>query len=405
MLNYLLLPFCWLMVVACAAQTPTPPCTGQTREIYSQVLHEKRPVWVHVPATANPQERFPVLYVLDGENYFASTVSITEQMAGRWPRLIVVGILNTNRRRDLTPTHVAPTPPFVDPATAAVSGGGESFNQFLQAELIPRIDSLYPTTSYRVVSGHSLGGLAVVQLLATHADLFSAYLAIDPSLWWDQERTLKAAEATLQRTSFSCKSLFVAISQPLVPPGVDTLAAQHDQSDYTALYRAANHLVQVLRTTPTHQLLWQTKYYPYEQHGTVQLMGQYDGLKFLFDDYSFRPSQFTFRPKADLDSAVVAHFARVSRQMGYSVLPDEQLVNGLGYQYLSQNQLRKALVFFKRNVSNYPRSANAYDSLGDAYAQQGNKRQAITAYEQALRLAENPDPDTRRKLQALQRKH
>jgi predicted alpha/beta superfamily hydrolase len=404
MLKYLLLPFCWLIAIACAAQTPNPPCSGQTREVYSRVLHEKRPVWVHVPHTTNPQERFPVLYVLDGESYFASTVSITEQLAGRWPRLIVVGILNTNRRRDLTPTHVAPTPPFVDPATAAVSGGGESFNQFLQTELIPRIDSLYPTTPYRVVSGHSLGGLAVVQLLATHANLFSAYLAIDPSLWWDQERTLQAVEATLRRTSFSRKSLFVGISHPLLAPGVDTLTAQHDHSDYSALYRAASHLVQTLRNTSTHQLHWQTKYYPYEQHGTVQLMGQYDGLKFLFDDYSFRASQFTFQPKADLDSAIVAHFARVSRQMGYPVLPDEQLYNSLGYQYLGQNQPQKALVFFKRNVTNYPRSANAYDSLGDAYAQQGSKRQAITAYEQALRLAENPDPDTRRKLQKLQGK-
>ncbi|WP_416381052.1 hypothetical protein [Hymenobacter sp. GOD-10R] len=68
------------------------------------------------------------------------------------------------------------------------------------------MDSLYPTTSYRVVSGPSLGGLAVVQLLVTQADVFSAYLAIDPSFWLDQERTLCAAEATVGRTRFSHKS-------------------------------------------------------------------------------------------------------------------------------------------------------------------------------------------------------
>lgn len=402
MLKYLLLPLCWLVALGCLAQPRNPPCTGQTHELYSRVLHEKRTVWVHLPATANPQERSPVLYVLDGENYFATTVGITEQLAGRWPHLIVVGILNTNRGRDFTPTHVAASI-FVDPGAAAVSGGGESFSQFLQAELIPCIDSLYPTTPYRVLSGHSLGGLAVVQTLVTHPDLFSAYLALDPSLWWDQERTLQAAEATLQRTSFAHKSLFVASAQPLLPPGVDTLAAQHDHSDYTALYRAVTHLVQTLRSSPAHQLHWQAKYYPHEQHGTVQLLGQYDGLKFLFDDYGFRPSQFTFRPRADLDSAVTAHFARVSQQMGYQVLPDEQLVNNLGYLYLGQNQPQKALGFFQRNVANYPRSANAYDSLGDAYARQGKKRQAIAAYEQALGLAENPD--TRAKLRALQGKH
>lgn len=345
-----------------------------------------------------------MLYVLDGGSYFASTVAMTEQLAGRWPRLIVVGVLNTNRSRDFTPTHVAPNPPFVDPGAASVSGGGEQFSQFLRTELIPRLDSLYPTTPYRVLSGHSLGGLTVVQMLVTHSEAFSAYLALDPSLWWDQERPLRAAEATLQRADFAHKALFMAISQPLLPPGIDTLAAQHDRSDYSALYRATIHLAQALRSHPASQLRWQSKYYPHEQHGTVQLMGQYDGLKFLFDDYGFRTSQFTFRPKANLDSAIAAHFVRVSQQMGYRVLPDEQLLNSLGYQSLEQHQPQKALAFFKRNVANYPRSANAYDSLGDAYAQQGNKRQAITAYEQALRLAENPDPDTRRKLQALQGK-
>ncbi|MGI4740758.1 MAG: alpha/beta hydrolase-fold protein [Janthinobacterium lividum] len=403
MLNYLLLLCCWLTTFTCLAQPRTPSCSGQTVEIYSRVLQEKRTVWVHLPATTNPQERFPVLYVLDGESHFASTVAITEQLAGRWPRLIVVGVLNTNRSRDLTPTHVAPHPPFVDPGAAAVSGGGELFSQFLRTELTPRLDSLYPTTPYRVLSGHSLGGLAVVHMLVTHPEAFSAYLALDPSLWWDQERTLQAAEATLQRANFAHKALFLAISQPLLPPGVDTLAAQHDHSDYSAPYRATIHLAQTLRTSPPPQLRWQSKYYPHEQHGTVQLLGQYDGLKFLFDDYSFRPSQFTFRPNADLDSAIVAHFARVSRQMGYLVLPDEQLVNNLGYQRLGQHQLPKALAFFTRNVANYPRSANAYDSLGDAYAQQGNKRRAMLSYEHSLRLAETPD--TRRKLRALQAKH
>ena len=82
--------------------------------------------------------------------------------------------------------------------------------------------------------------------------------------------------------------------------------------------------------------------------------------------------------------------------------PDEPLLNSLGYAYLSQHQPQKALVLFQRNVANYPRSANVYDSLGDAYAQQGNKRRAIAAYQQALALG--ADADTRAKLQALQTK-
>lgn len=68
---------------------------------------------------------------------------------------------------------------------------------FIGTELIPRIDSLYPTTPYRILSGHSLGGFMVVNTLAHHADLFSIYIAVDPSLWWDQQKVLQTAEFAL----------------------------------------------------------------------------------------------------------------------------------------------------------------------------------------------------------------
>ncbi|WP_324680557.1 hypothetical protein [Hymenobacter sp. GOD-10R] len=104
-LSTILVLSCWLLVVPGLAQPSTSSCSGQRRDLYSQVPHEQRSIWVHVPATTNPQARFPVLYVLDGENYFASTVAVTEQLAGRWPRLIVVGILNTNRGRSGPDAH------------------------------------------------------------------------------------------------------------------------------------------------------------------------------------------------------------------------------------------------------------------------------------------------------------
>jgi len=394
-----LLTVLWTTVPGQAQPPPQPFCTGTVEGIYSRVLHEQRTFWVHLPATADRNQRFPVLYLLDGESHFAGTVGMVQQLAGRWPDLIVVGIVNTARNRDLTPTHVAPSS-LVDPNYAAVSGGGEKFMQFIGSELIPRIDSLYPTTPYRILSGHSLGGLTVVNTLAQHPDLFSAYLSIDPSLWWDQQQVLRTAETALATKKFAHKSLFIGISKPLLPPGMDTASAQHDGSDYTVLFRSVTHLTNTLRGVPANALRWRSTYYPDEQHGTVELLGQYDGLKFLFDEYSFRASKFTFQPNVDLDSAVTAHFAHVSQLMGYQVLPGEQLINNLGYTYLSRKQPQKAYAFFKRNVDNYPRSANAYDSLGDFYAQQGNKRQAIAAYTEALELQEIPD--TRRKLTALQ---
>ncbi|HEX3386461.1 MAG TPA: alpha/beta hydrolase-fold protein, partial [Mucilaginibacter sp.] len=88
---------------------------------------------------------------------------------------------NTNRMRDLTPTNVPPD---------KSSGGGEKFTDFIKTELMPHIDSIYPTASYKMLIGHSLGGLMAINTLINHPEMFNAYVAIDPSMWWDDRKLL-----------------------------------------------------------------------------------------------------------------------------------------------------------------------------------------------------------------------
>lgn len=145
---------------------------GTIDKVYSPTLKEERKIWIYNPANGNNTEHFPVLYLLDAEDYFFATVGIIKQMTGRWPSMIVVGITNTNRSRDLTPTS----------DNTPNSGGGSQFMRFIEKELMPHIDSLYPTAPYRLFSGHSLGGLTVINTLITNPKLFNAYIAIDPSL-------------------------------------------------------------------------------------------------------------------------------------------------------------------------------------------------------------------------------
>ncbi|MDP9048102.1 MAG: esterase family protein, partial [Bacteroidota bacterium] len=124
---------------------------GITDTIYSNILKEKRVMMVHVP-DGDKNQRYPVLYILDGEDHFQSAVAMVQQISGIIPDMIVVGVTNTNRVRDLTPTHVS---------NPNESGGGESFIKFIEQELAPYVDSKYPTAPYRIFSGHSLGGLTV----------------------------------------------------------------------------------------------------------------------------------------------------------------------------------------------------------------------------------------------------
>jgi predicted Zn-dependent protease len=99
---------------------------------------------------------------------------------------------------------------------------------------------------------------------------------------------------------------------------------------------------------------------------------------------------------------VVVHFKNVSNNLGYTVLPSEQLVNNLGYTCMGLQQPKKAYAFFKRNTDNYPQSSNAFDSLGDYYVWQNERTKAIAAFTESLRLHETAD--TRSKLENLKKK-
>ncbi|HMG68874.1 MAG TPA: alpha/beta hydrolase-fold protein, partial [Chitinophagaceae bacterium] len=189
---------------ACGQPTPANNdnkiVLGNIESINSGILHEKRKIWIYIPDSYknNPStsQRFPVVYLLDGDAHFYSVVGMIQQLSSVngnsiCPEMIVVGIPNTDRTRDLTPTHVAADPPFLDSNSSKNSGGGEQFTSFIEKELMPHIDSLYPTNSFKMLIGHSFGGLMVINTLMHHPKLFNAYVAIDPSMWWDDKKLLK----------------------------------------------------------------------------------------------------------------------------------------------------------------------------------------------------------------------
>ena len=392
---------CFLLVlffITASSQTAEKITIGTVKKIYSTILNEERSIWVYNPAqnTGDKKERIPVLYLLDAEDHFYSTVGMVKQMTGRWPALIVVGITNTNRGRDLTPTITG-----TDGMPVVNSGGGSRFMQFIEKELIPYIDTAYPTAPYRVFSVHSLGGLTVINTLLQSTHLFNAYIAIDPSLWWNKQALVQQSKKDFSSKRFDGVSLFVGRAKNM-PQNMDTVAAIKDTTSFTMLYRAVTQFVNDIRKSGDNGLRWETQYYPGESHGTVQLNGQYDALKFLFSYYQFRTSVFELNPDMNIDSALVAHFSNISRQLGYTVHPSQSLVNNLGYTCMSLKKWDKAAVFFKMNIDNYPLDANGYDSMGDFYAATGDAKKAIENYTKALTLGN--DPDTKQKLEDLKSK-
>lgn len=375
---------------------------GAIDSLQSRILGEQRKIWVHVPDGAN--QKYPVVYVLDGDGHFSSVVGMIQQLStggnNNCPKMIVVGITNTDRTRDLTPTHIDAAPPFMDSVSSKTSGGGEHFIAFIEKELMPHIEAKYPTAPYKMFIGHSFGGLAVMQTFVHHTDLFNAYICIDPSMWWDKQKLLKQAEKALAEKKFDGKSLYLGIANTL-EEGMDIKKVQKDTSAASEHIRSILALDMAFVKNKQNGLKYSSKYYPDDTHGSVPFITEYDALRFFFD---FFPMKFSMQDFTDSTGALADkyrnHFANLSQKMGYQLKPDEMEINFIGYDFLSRKLYKTAGSLFKLNVDNYPESFNVYDSYGDYFIAIGDQANAAIQLKKALAIKENEG--SRKKLEEIE---
>lgn len=393
--SFLIIIFSTLIV---KAQSQTKDINiGFIDSLDSKILNEKRRVLVHVPKGEG--KKFPVLYVLDGDDHFEALVGMIKRLnsTDNCPEMIIVGISNANRNRSRDLTHTKADDPRFQLRN---TGGGEKFMEFIEKELIPKIESNYPAAPYRIFVGHSAGGLFVMNTLLKQSYLFNAYLAIDPGMLHDDKRLLKEAQKILVENSFAGKSLFLAIANSM-PEGMDTLSVRKDNSFGSMIIRPILETQDLLlATSKANQLKFDSKYYAQDDHRSVAFLAEYDAIRFFFKEYKFvMKESYMTDPNVKLSAILDTHYKAVSKQLGYTVNPDENLVNDAGYEALEAKQFDKAGDLFKLNVLNYPQSSNVFDSLGDYFLEINDQANAIESFKKALALKEVPQ--TREKLEKL----
>lgn len=195
--------------------------------LQSKAVGEPRLVNVYTPTRyrTTPNVRLPVLYMPDGgiDEDFPHVVHTVDSLiaAGRIRPVIVVGVPNTQRRRDLTgPTRVA-----TDSTIAPQIGGSAAFRRFFSDELIPEIDRRYRTTSERAIIGESLAGLFIVETFLDQPALFSHYVALDPSVWWNAGALVDSARDRIARFDAAPRTFYFASSrEPSTAVGSGKLA-------------------------------------------------------------------------------------------------------------------------------------------------------------------------------------
>lgn len=235
----------------------------------SKVLNEKCKVFVYLPEPYEAgTEAYPVVYVLDGEYYSsftadAATLLAQSQLA---PNCIVIGITTNNRQRDFSPPLDEDSGQTQD---LKFAGGADNFLVYLRSELIPAVDARYRTAPYRVLIGHSAGGLLGYYALYKTPDLFQALVSVDGSTWWNKGKVGKAVIEYLSQHPgykgkiFECRK---DIKIPVRFPANVELLTYLDQKRPAGL--EYNYLE-----------------LPNESHGTIVFPGTYYGLKGIFSGY------------------------------------------------------------------------------------------------------------------------
>lgn len=240
-----------LLPVLLAAQAPMPLAVGETFTLASQALGETRTINVYAPP-GHPLRGgppLPVLVMPDGglAEDFLHVAGLVQVGAGNGTMrpMLLVGIENTARRRDLTgPTTVAG-----DSAIAPVVGGSAAFRRFLRDELLPVIAERYGVTDQRAIVGESLAGLFVLETLFVEPDLFDTFIAIDPSLWWNDGALVRAASSRGAMTGTQGETVVIAHS---------------DQAEIAAASAALAASLRGSRHVTTHLLP-----FPRETHATI----------------------------------------------------------------------------------------------------------------------------------------
>ncbi len=259
-------------------QTPPPKAfvLGVIEEIDSKVLAEKRIVNIYLPEgyQAGDTVRYPVIYLLDGsaDEDFIHVVGLVHFNSFPWiervPKSIVVGIANTDRRRDFT----YPTTLEADRKKFATAGKSGQFIAFLQTELQPHIERRYKTTSAKTLIGQSLGGLLATEILFKNPALFTRYIIISPSLWWDNGSLLAQTPAVASPGFTRPTDVYIGV-------GKEGLAAN-------GLPRVmevdANLLAEKLRAAKSSGLKVHFDYLPQEDHATITHQAVFNAFRLLY---------------------------------------------------------------------------------------------------------------------------
>ena len=351
---------------------------GKYRVIHSQILDEDRLLFVHLPrAYEDTQLAYPVMYLLyvDLYNYFADAAIITEKLGGTGeiPPVIIIGVANTHRYRDLLP---------VETRGRSGTGKAENFLRFLEEELIPHVDKSYRTKNFRILAGPQAAAVFSLYTLITKPGLFNAFLSENPFMNPENAAFLYPKAEQFFKKTDSLKS-FVYIK-------CETNERPQD-------LEYAEKLARILESEKPEGFRYKVEFREPSGYFIAPMPFQ-KGLRTLFARHKL-PKDFQTNTVND----IVDYYDKLSEEYSFKVDPPSLMLTFEGDKLTEQRKIGEAITLFEHQLNLYPKSLNALMRLGEIYRGMGNFEKARHYYQAFLDIEDRDAAMIRNRLDQMEK--
>ena len=332
----------------------------------SEVYGTERTISIYLPETYTtyaPEDAVPVTYVFDA-HYVAFRDMIYNNIDYLSQNLeilstICVGIHHEDRSEELTPS---------------LNSDDNLLARHLAEEVFPYIEKTYRTQPFRIGIGHSRGGMFLIDALSSGNNLFNAYIAISPSLGFNNQMIHGKANAMLAKGMAPKAFVFISIG-----------------GEETNYFDAIDAMNAIYDNEELNTVKWNYTKYPNRSHWGTVVPSIADGLISLKRLITLDETEINKMARSDDESMVKKlnqFYTDASEWANFDVSPNAYTLNEFAYMLMNQDHVKQGGEIIDYAIQLDPRNPNLQDSKGDVFEKLGFVKKAHDQYQKALVMLE-----------------
>jgi len=325
--------------------------------IHSTILDQDREILIFSTlGETDDTNDFPTIYLLDGKENFLLVSGLISNLvrAELLPNLNLVGINNYDYDREYNLSTKSNSDDIY-----FKTGGGSDFQKFITEELFPYISSSITTSDYKVLIGHSFGGSFGLNMIKENPNSFSSAILIDPSIWWNDGELIKS----LKKNKSVFKKMPIYFSRSA------------GEEENIILFDTLTQLIK------SNQVMFEK--FPKENHISTLAPSIFEGLKYIFKDFSLLESLYVEINFIELKEKI----EQLSILYNTTIPPKVRAIAPIARNLTNEGEFSESIKILKYLKLYHPNDIMVLNFLGEAYEKSGDLTNAKLTYNRSLEIA------------------